>query len=467
LSLYLNNDIDVDYIVYAPEEMLMAKAELPLSKSISARVLVMDALARLYGGYAGALPSLADCDDTQVLMNALGFLRAGSGGSRVESQESGGLMVDGQGPGAEWRRVDVGAAGTAMRFATAFFAALPGCRVLLDGNGRMRRRPVGVLVDALRALGADIEYAGDEGFPPLKITGCRLSGGDIDVDASVSSQFLSALAMVGPVMSAPLVVRLQNSPASLPYLRMTVRMMQDCGIDADIEGMTLRVRPGVYTPPAGYSVEADWSAASYWYAIAALSAGWVTLPGLRAESLQGDAMAAEYGRRLGVVSNFDAEDEETGEKIDGVELSASPEVFSRLDADMSPTPDLVQTFAMASAMLGVPFRFSGVHTLRDKETDRIEALINEAYKLGFDFESEGDDVLLWDGRRHPVMAPPEIETYGDHRMAMSFAPCAIYASGMVIKDVEVVNKSYPEFWEQLRAAGFTLAETTADMQEGL
>lgn len=203
----------------------------------------------------------------------------------------------------------------------------------------------------------------------------------------------------------------------------------------------------------------DWSAASYWYVIAALSSGWVTLPGLRlGYRLQGDSVAAEIFERLGVISEQNPEDKDTGEHIDGVGLSASPEIYSRLDLDMSATPDLVPTLAVAATMLGVPFQFHGVHTLRDKETDRLDALCAEAVKLGALYEIDGDDSIGWEGRRVPIRTLPVIETYGDHRMAMAFAPAALYLPGLVIDSPEVVTKSYSGFWDDLRNAGFTITE---------
>lgn len=410
----------MDYAIFPPEEILETTVRLPLSKSISARLLVINALTP--GN--NPLPEIADCDDTRALSEAL----------KVHSG-----------------KVNIGPAGTAMRFATAFFAATEGCDVVLDGNERMRRRPIAILVDALRALGADISYAGEEGFAPLHIRGRRLSGGHLDVDASVSSQFLSALAMVAPLMDNPLDLTLLNPPASLPYLKMTVGMLQQAGVDASLEGMSLYIPNTTPRPMKCFTVEPDWSAASYWYSIAALTAGWVTLPGLLEESLQGDIRSRVLGERIGVITEFNTED------VIAAELSASPELFSRLDDDMQATPDIVPTFVVAAAMLGIPFHFTGIHTLRDKETDRIKALIEQADKLGFIFGSDNDSIY-WDGARHPIFELPAIDTYGDHRMAMAFAPCSVYLPGIVIRNAEVVEKSYPTFWDDLRQAGFRVVD---------
>lgn len=419
----------MDYRILPPDEILDTTVQLPLSKSISARLLTLHALGAQTAPQP-PLPPLARCNDTQALQQALALQQG---------------------------NVNTGPAGTAMRFACAYFAATPGCSVTLDGNSRMRQRPIEPLVEALRSLGADIEYAATQGFCPLRINGRRLNGGRVAIDASISSQFLSALAMVAPTMQQPLELDLSNNIASLPYLKMTMRMLQMCGIDACLEGYTLTVPNGQITVPEGFEVEPDWSAASYWYAITALSAGFVTLPGLLENSLQGDSASALYGQRLGVVTDFNGTDDDD-QPIVGAMLSASPEVYGRLEADFAPTPDIAQTFAVAAAMLGVPFRFTGVSTLRNKETDRLQALITEARRLGFVFETEGPDTLLWDGRRFPIAQIPEIETYGDHRMAMAFAPCAVFIPGIVIKDAGVVDKSYPDFWQHLTQAGFTLLD---------
>lgn len=425
------------YAIFPPEEILQTTVTLPLSKSESARRLVIDAV----GGYATAAEDVADCDDTRALMQAL-KMRTG--------------------------HADIGAAGTAMRFATAFFAATEGTDIVIDGIERMRHRPIAPLVEALRSLGADIEYTdadgdpskGTEGYAPLHIRGRQLEGGTVSIDATVSSQFISALALVAPLMRQPLRIVLEGDVTSAPYLRMTLEMLRLRGIDAALEGNDVCIQGNAADiKEASAPVGRDWSAASYWYAIAALSSGWVTLPGLQlGYRLQGDSVAAEIFERLGVISEQDPEDEDSGERISGVGLSASPEVYSRLDLDMSATPDLVPALAVAATMLGVPFQFHGVHTLRDKETDRLEALSAEALKIGAIYEIDGDDSIGWEGRRVPIQTIPVISTYGDHRMAMAFAPAALYLPGLVIDAPEVVTKSYPGFWDDLRAAGFTLKE---------
>lgn len=412
--------------IFPPEDILQATINLPLSKSESARALVMHRLS----GATSPLEHIADCDDTQALARGLN---------------------------ATTGTVNIGAAGTAMRFLTAYYAATPGVDITLDGSERMRLRPISVLVDALRTLGADIEYTENHGYAPLHIRGRFLSGGELTIDASVSSQFISALLMVAPTMANGLTLKLEGEIASLPYLRMTAEMMRKRGIDIDFD-----VREGVIAiKPCQYSeaesdVTPDWSAASYWYEIAALTAGWVTLPGLAADSLQGDRQLADIAPRFGVLTDFDGED--------GTELSATPDLYSRLDLDMTDTPDLVQTIVVTAGMLGLPFHITGVHTLRGKETDRIAALQAEMLKVGVVIENDGDKAISWEGRRLPITQVPEFDTYNDHRMAMALAPAAVFIPGIVVRDAEVVSKSYPKFWDDLREAGFTVVDADAPVE---
>ena len=411
----------MDLRIYPPEEIIDTEVSLPLSKSIANRLMAIDAIAS--GGEADFAPLSAISDDTRAMAAAL----------RVRS----GL-------------VDVGAAGTAMRFLTAYFAALPGADVTIDGTERMRRRPIAPLVDALRTLGAEIEYKGEEGFPPLAIKGAALRGGALEMDATVSSQFLSAILMVAPGFDTPLSLRFRGVPASESYLKMTVALMRSRGIDVDMTPQGITVGLGKYTPaPDAHDIEPDWSAASFWYEIAAISAGWVRLPGLRSPSIQGDSVCASLFVRLGVVTEF-----EDG----GAQLSASPETWSRVEADMSDCPDLVLPLAVTCCLLSVPFRFTGVESLHIKECDRVEALMAELRRLTYVLYTEGSGIIGWEGRRAPVGEAAEIATYADHRMAMAFAPAALFYPGIVIRDAEVVSKSYPRVWDDLRAAGFMVLD---------
>lgn len=411
----------MDYRIFPPEELIEAQVSLPLSKSISNRALIINALA------AGNndLPAVAKCDDTDVIVKALADPSATS--------------------------VNIGAAGTAMRFLTAYYAASPGLTVELDGSERMRERPIGVLVDALRQLGADIQYTGKEGFPPLRIKGKILVGGNLSVPSDISSQYISALMMVAPVMETGLELTLVGETISMPYIRMTASMMQQAGAKIEIERNLIAIKPGGYNTGSLDAVEADWSAASYWFEIEALSSGFITLDNLRCDSIQGDCKVVEYFKNLGVTSEFN---DESG----NVELMGNPDQAPRITLDMTDTPDLAQTVAVTCAMLGIPFELTGLASLHIKETDRIEALANELLKVGVILDTERNDAISWDGRRRPITEMPVFDTYKDHRMAMAFAPVSLYIPGICIRDVEVVSKSYPDFWNDLRGAGFQIAE---------
>lgn len=412
----------MDYRVFPPEEIIEdAVVSLPLSKSISNRALILAALTE----GAPCPPRLADCTDTQALAAAL---RQGLSGE-----------------------VNVGGAGTAMRFLTAYYAAVPGADILLDGDERMRQRPIGQLVDALRRCGADIAYAAEEGFPPLRIKGKRLKGGRVTIDATVSSQFVSALLMVAPTMEQGLTLDLDGEPVSLPYILLTTGMMEDRGADVDRSPLTISVKPGSYSP-APDDAEADWSAAAFLYEITALSAGWITLRDLRSDSRQGDRRAAEYFERLGVITA-------PSEEVEGaVDLQPSPDLFGRLEADLSDTPDLAPALVVTASLLGVPFRLTGLQSLGIKECDRLQALVEEMEKVGAAVEKIRDFGLEWDGSRHPVFEVPVFDSRGDHRMAMALAPAAVYLPGAVVRGAETVAKSFPGYWDALRALGFSLEE---------
>lgn len=415
----------MDYRIFPPDELIETEISLPLSKSESNRALIMNALTP----GAGVLEDVAQCDDTDVMLKALS-----SAGDKV----------------------DVGAAGTAMRFLTAYFAAIPGRRVTLDGSERMRQRPIGPLVDALRGCGAHIDYLDQEGFPPLAIEGRELDGGTVSIDATVSSQFVSALLMVAPTMSRGLDMVLNGEPSSLPYILMTLSMMERRGISCRRIPGHIMVERGEYHA-VGEPVEPDWSAASYWYELSSMGSAYISLPGLRLESLQGDAACAKIFERLGVMTN---------EGDDGVlEVSPSPDMYGRVDIDLSDTPDLAQGLIVACAALGVPFHITGLGSLAIKETDRLEALHTELLKLGVETEIIGKHSMVWEGRRMPVFEMPQIDTYQDHRMAMAFAPLATLIPGIVIKDVEVVSKSYPRFWDDMRHAGFVIADASKPVDD--
>lgn len=414
----------MDYRIFPPEGILETTvSRLPLSKSVAARLLILNALTP--GAPAVSPDVLPGCTDIDVMRAAVA-LRQGT--------------------------VHAGNSGTALRFLTAFYAATDGCDVLLTGSDRLCERPVQPLVDALRSLGADITYDDREGFAPLRIHGRRLKGGNINLNARSSSQFASALCMVAPGMEQGLVIDLGGQIPSMPYLRMTLAMLQARGIDAHTHGYTVIVPPG--TPALTQAeTERDWSAAAFWYAISAASAGWITIQGLTASQLQGDAALAGIGPRFGVITDFEGSD---------ACLSATPDIFSRLDMDMSDYPDLVPALAVVSCLVGLPFTFTGVANLRLKESDRLKALSDNLLRLGIVTET-GPDSFGWEGERIPVTHMPEIDPCGDHRIAMAFAAAALFIPGIIIKNAEVADKSYPGFWDDLCDAGFTLADPDSPM----
>ena len=432
-------------LVHLPSR-LSGTVRVPASKSICNRVLVMSVLAAGRAGMAG-VRNLSDCDDTQVMLRALSS-------------------------GAE--RADIGAAGTAMRFLTALYAATPG-RHRLTGSERMLQRPIGVLVEALRQLGAQVDYAGREGYPPLAIDGRRLAGGEVQLSAGVSSQYISALLMVGPAMERGLRLHLEGEIISRPYIDMTLGLMQAFGAEAGwADGRTLVVRPQAYRGVETFEVENDWSGASYWYEAVALSpdaGARLVLPGLCRDSLQGDAAVRRFFEPLGVRTAFTPggvvlTKAGSGETVAVTENPVSRPEFSvsrpaetvshpgkSLAFDLSSQPDLAQTLAVTCAMLGRPFRLSGLRTLRIKETDRIAALQAELAKLGFVVRAEGDDALSWDGQSCKPDAAPSIATYDDHRMALAFAPCAWRFPGLAVQAPGVVSKSYPGYWQEWERLG--------------
>ncbi|MDR2791904.1 MAG: 3-phosphoshikimate 1-carboxyvinyltransferase [Tannerellaceae bacterium] len=412
----------MNYIITKPSSPLRASITLPASKSISNRLLILNALSR----NSRPVENLSDCDDTRVLQTAL------EGGNTF----------------------DVHAAGTAMRFLTAFCALTPG-EWFLTGSERMKQRPIRILVEALRKLGGNISYAEKEGFPPLRIRGGALQGGELSLPGNVSSQYLSALLMVAPCMEQGMTLHIEGALISRPYIRMTLHLMAQYGVAVKWQGATLRVERQDYHPPEHISVEPDWSAASYWYEMVSLLPGSeVRLTGLRHDSKQGDARGAElFACFLGVSTTFDDQ---------GVVLRHKPSRCGGLRYDFTNEPDLAQTFAVTCVASDIPFRFTGLQSLRIKETDRIDALRCELLKFGIPLLSS-DGILSWNGTRSNHPTPyPVINTYKDHRMAMAFAPLALVRpGGLIITDIDVVEKSYPHFWDDLRAVGFRVRESIA------
>ena len=414
----------MQYSITAPT-LLDHTAALPASKSISNRALIIHALSES----SSKLNNLSDCDDTEVIVRAL----------HDNPYE-----------------INIKAAGTAMRFMTALLAVRNGEEHVLTGTERMQHRPIGILVDALRRLGADISYTATEGFPPLCIRGKHLEGGLLETPGNISSQYISALLLIGPMLQNGLTLHLTGSIISRPYIDLTLWTMREYGADAewsDYETITVKSKPYAERP---YFIESDWSAASYWYEMMALSQNKddeVRLTGLMDGSKQGDSQVRYIFSLLGVKTAFDSKQEGAPTTVT---LKHSGRCVPKLEYDFVNCPDLAQTFVVCCALLGVKFHFRGLSTLKIKETDRIEALKTEMRKLGYIIRDANNQELLWDGERCEPSVEAGIDTYEDHRMALAFAPAALRIKGLRINKPQVVTKSYPHYWEDLEKAGFVL-----------
>lgn len=412
----------LQYTIKAPSR-LRANIALPSSKSISNRALIIQALS----GSTLFPENISDCDDTKVMLEAL---------ERMPPV------------------IDVGPAGTAMRFLTAYLSVTPGEHIL-TGSERMLHRPIGTLVDALRRLGADIEYQGEKGYPPLLIRGKSLQGGHIDIPSDVSSQYISALLMIAPTLKNGLELRLVGNVVSRPYIDLTLHVMHDYGAKASWTDMdTITVPPGQYKP-CRYRIESDWSAASYWYEMLILSSdkeGVVSLGGLHDGSRQGDSMVRYISSLFGIKTTVDHGDDDGSPRM---VITKGLRPVQRLEYDFSNCPDLAQTFIVTCAALGVPFNFTGLGSLKIKETDRIEAMKTELRKIGVVARDHDDCELIWEGGRCDATWEP-FDTYNDHRMAMALAPLAMIHDEVRINNPQVVSKSYPQFWDHLRQSGFII-----------
>ena len=396
------------------------RINLPASKSISNRVLIINALS--YSPFP--VRNLSDSDDTKVLLNAL-----------FSNQN----------------KFDIGHAGTAMRFLTAFLAKIVG-EWEITGSERMKQRPIKILVDALNELGAKIEYAENKGFPPLKIFGSHLKGKTIELDGSISSQYISALLMVAPTIENGLNLKLKGEVTSQSYIELTLKLMEKFGVRYEWKENTIYVPEQKYFP-MDFTVEADWSGASYWYEIMALAdEGEIFLENLLIESLQGDANVAEWFKRLGV---------ESVQQENGVLLKKTiAQPLQKLILDFIENPDVAQTMACLCIAKRIPFHFTGLKTLKIKETDRVAALQNELAKFGAEITEPKHGELEWDGNISLKIKneTPVVKTYHDHRMALAFAPMALAGLKFEIDDPMVVTKSYPNFCENLKSVGFEIKE---------
>lgn len=420
-----NYEIMKQYRLTAPER-LNQTIQLPASKSISNRALIIYALS---GGRS--LPqNLSDCDDTEVIIDALRYMP---------------------------EEINIKAAGTAMRFMTAYLSVMRGTHII-TGTERMQHRPIAILVDALRRLGAQIEYVGEEGFPPLKITGKKLVGGQLEIPGNVSSQYISAVLMIGPMLKEGLTLQLTGDIISRPYIDLTLWMMGEFGAEAKWSSAdTITV---AHKPYKGreYYIESDWSGASYWYEMMALTKdrdAELRLTGLMDGSMQGDSTTRYIFSLLGVKTIFETQKKGMPQMVT---LKKNGRGVSKLEYDFVNAPDLAQTFVVTCAALDIPFYFKGLATLKIKETDRIEALKREMAKLGYVIHDANDSELYWDGERCEPSLEQGIDTYEDHRMALAFAPFALKNDGLIINNPQVVSKSYPNYWNDLESCGFSVID---------
>ncbi|MDT0605525.1 3-phosphoshikimate 1-carboxyvinyltransferase [Croceitalea rosinachiae] len=397
----------------APQSNLIeSKIQITGSKSETNRLLLLQALFKNL-----KIENLSNSDDAQVMRNGLGI----SNGT-----------------------VDVHHAGTAMRFLTSFFASQKGKEVVLTGSDRMKERPISVLVNALKDLGAEISYVENEGFPPIKISGKKLSKNKVSLPANISSQYISSLLLTAPSLENGLVLNLVGKITSVPYIKMTLGLLDEVGVKTKFEGNQIKVDAKKSAKEKILIVESDWSAASYFYSIAALSdlGSEIELSSYKKNSLQGDSVLTEIYRHYGVETTF-------GNNGITLKKVANPNL-EILNLELSNAPDIAQTIAVTSFGLGLGCHLKGLHTLPIKETDRLAAMKTELEKVGASVTITNESLSLEPSV--DILENKVIETYNDHRMAMAFAPLAL-KTGLYIKDAGVVSKSYPDFWKDMRLIG--------------
>ena len=344
--------------------------------------------------------------------------------------------------------VDIHHAGTAMRFLTAYFAVQEGREVLLTGSSRMQERPIKVLVDALEQLGAKITYEKEVGYPPIRIKGQKITASKVTIPAHVSSQYISALLLIAPKLEKGIEITLVGEITSVPYIEMTLALLNDLDIKTSFKGNVITVYPKLEVPSKRMIVESDWSSASYFYSLVALADNaTISLTSYKENSLQGDSALVKIYEQMGVQSHFD---ENT------ITLVKQPDFkLTNLNLELNNTPDIAQTIVVTCLGLGIGCHLTGLHTLKIKETDRLEALRIELTKLGANITITNDSLTLEPSGKinHNI----KIATYNDHRMAMAFAPLALKVP-ILIENAEVVSKSYPDFWEDMKKLGFTISE---------
>lgn len=421
-------------VSYSGNKQIDAEIKLTGSKSECNRALIISALSK----GTVSVENLSVAADTVTLYKVIKEL----GEKSCEFRDDSKLKTHNP------QIVDIGPAGTAMRFLTAFLAIEKG-NFLLTGTERMKQRPIGILVEALKSIGAEINYVENIGFPPLLISGpLKQTTSKVKIKGDISSQYISALLMIAPNLPLGLTLEIEGELTSKPYVEMTLAMLEQVGIRNDWFENTITIEPQSFNTAKLY-VEPDWSAASYWFAITALSdEATIFLPGLNGYSLQGDSKITEIMANFGITSQF---------KNGGVFLKKEPKIVERKIFDLKECPDLAQTIVVVCAILGHNATFTGLETLKIKETNRVLALQTELGKIGVKFiEKNFSYKLDCSGLHFPEKI--RINTYEDHRMAMAFAPLALKIKEVEIEEKEVVNKSYPYFWKDLEKAGFSVQE---------
>ncbi len=397
-----------------PSKQLSGNCTITGSKSESNRLLILQALFPEL-----ELQNLSNSDDTQAMTCGLS-----------SAEET----------------IDIGHAGTTMRFLTSYFATSPGAEKILTGSKRMQERPIKILVDALRAIGADIEYVKNEGYPPLRISGKKITIDSVELAANVSSQYITSLMLIAPSLPKGLTIHLVGEITSIPYINMTCSLLQKVGVQAIFEGQTIQVFKQDKIAPKTVEVESDWSSASYHFSMAALADNaQISIKNYVSDSLQGDSVLVEIYEQMGVSSSFDG---------NTLHLKNNGEVQSHITLDLVKAPDIAQTIAVTCFGLGISCDLTGLHTLKIKETDRLVALDTELSKLGADIRVTNDSLHLA-AHKKSINEDVAIDTYHDHRMAMAFAPLGIKVP-IYINDADVVSKSYPTFWDDLRSLGFSI-----------
>jgi 3-phosphoshikimate 1-carboxyvinyltransferase len=404
----------MNYTISHPNKIIQAEINLPPSKSISNRALIIQALCQANIN----LFNLSQSSDTTSLIKALGNTS---------------------------KTIDIGDAGTSMRFLTAYLSQRKG-HFILTGSERMKERPIRELVHSLNSLGADIKYLEKEGYPPLKIKGKTLIGGEVSLSANISSQYISALLLIAPTLEKGLIITIENEILSRPYIQMTLEMMSYFGINSSWKNNKIIVKPQAYKPKS-LIVEADWSALAFILEVIALSdSAKVIVNGLSDDSWQGDNYALELFKKLGLNSEF------INKKLHLVKKEIKRE--NNFDANLLDTPDLAQAYCSTLSGLSLSAEITGLNNLKLKESHRLKALQSELNKIGQDSKYNEDSLKLYASELHPPTAI--FESHKDHRMAMCIAPLAVLFD-VTIKDIEVVNKSYPHFWEDMKKMGFTIS----------